>query len=775
MKSFSWIRSLTTVGLLSLATFLLTRPPQNPPPPPNSTSTESRYQPSPETLQLVTSIETQERHTLETTWLPELIAQPCSQLIEQFWNHLNASTNRLLSLTQISPTPITLPTWPDTTPDSRNIHHRTPTPPFSTLPYPNWTNLLHSLHHQGWTLHEFELRHIAFETNSAGLPLQSHLYAAAHCSQPATQKHITLEGQLQINWAPTQPHTPHTPLHIHATNLILTTRQGPPAFLPTFTTTIPPPHQNYSLDPLLVHDLNHDHTSEIILAAGNLIYQRTPHSSYTTLPLCQNPTRSITSAILADVTQDGITDLLCTTPNGLTVYPGSPNSLTFTSPHDLAWKAPPNWHHPMSLTAGDIDGDSDLDLFIAQYRVPYADTTFPTPFFNSLDGYPSFLLRNDGTGHFTDITPTSGLAPKQNRRTYSASLVHLNHDTLPDLVVVSDFAGLDLYLNSGHGTFTDQTSQLIPNPHAFGMSHTLADFNSDGQLDLLMLGMPSPTVDRLNHLNLWRTDNPLEKTMRTNMAHGNRLYLGHSNNPYTSPPWTQSIARSGWSWGATTLDVENDGWPDVYIANGMESRASVHDYEIEYWLHDRYVGAQPPNHALHYYFQAKFGRTRAQGDSYGGYDRNRLFLNQSGHSFTDVAHLLGVGFQEDGRNVVADDLNQDGKMDLIITGYDRFPNPQLTLRILENQTPSTNNWIGFHLHSPSPLGTRITLHANSFTPTQQLTSGDSHRSQHPNSLHFGLGQIQQIHHAQILWPSGQTTTLTQPAINQYHQLTPPPH
>ncbi|MGA1238295.1 MAG: CRTAC1 family protein, partial [Limisphaerales bacterium] len=770
MKSYPRITALTALCLLALAGLLCFSPQKNSDPTQTTPPPQSRYQPSPETLQLVNTIEALELQALETVWLPELIAQPCSQFIEEFWNHLNSSTNRLLSLTQITPTPVTLPSWPKSPPDSRNIQHRRPSPPHSTLPYSNWTNLLHSLHHQGWSLLEFELRHESFETNASGLPLRSGLYAAAHCSHPTTQLHITLQGRLWIDWTPTQPHQPAIPHQINATQLELKTRQGPPAFHPSFTTTIPPPNQDYSLDPLLVHDLNHDHTSEIILAAGNLLYQRTPSGSYNPLPLCQIPTRSITSAILADITHDGITDFVCATLKGLTVYPGSTNSITFSLPHYSAWNAPADWHYPMSISAGDIDGDSDLDLFIGQYRIPYSDNSFPTPFYNALDGFPSFLLLNDGTGHFTDITPTSGLSTKRNRRTYSASLVHLNDDNLLDLLVVSDFAGLDLYLNTSNASFTDQTSQLIPNPYAFGMAHAFADFNRDGHQDLLMIGMHSPTVDRLNTLNLWRTENPLEQTMRTNMTHGNRLYLSHPNSPFSSPTWTHSIARSGWSWGCTALDVENDGWPDVYIANGLESRTSVHDYEGEYWLHDRFVGAQSTNHALHYYFQGKFARTRGQGDSYGGYDRNRLFLNQTGHGFTDVGHLLGVGFQEDGRNVVSDDLNNDGKMDLIITGYDLFPNPQLTLRVLENHIPESGNWIGFHLPSTVAPGTRITLHANSFTTTRQITSGDSHRSQHPPHLHFGLGQIQQISHAEIRWPSGQVTLLPHPAINHYHPL-----
>jgi hypothetical protein len=98
----------------------------------------------------------------------------------------------------------------------------------------------------------------------------------------------------------------------------------------------------------------------------------------------------------------------------------------------------------------------------------------------------------------------AGLAAKRGRRTYTASLADLDADGCLDLAVVSDFAGLDLYRNDGRGHFTDVTDAWVSDPKAFGMAHALADFNADARLDLLMIGMNSPTVDRLEHLGLRR-------------------------------------------------------------------------------------------------------------------------------------------------------------------------------------------------------------------------------------------------------------------------------
>jgi hypothetical protein len=91
---------------------------------------------------------------------------------------------------------------------------------------------------------------------------------------------------------------------------------------------------------------------------------------------------------------------------------------------------------------------------------------------------PSYLLQNDGHANFADVTDAAGLGPKRWRRIYSASLADLNGDDHLDLVVVSDFAGLDIYQNDGSGHFKDVTRQSVAEPHGFGMAHALADFNA---------------------------------------------------------------------------------------------------------------------------------------------------------------------------------------------------------------------------------------------------------------------------------------------------------
>ena len=177
------------------------------------------------------------------------------------------------------------------------------------------------------------------------------------------------------------------------------------------------------------------------------------------------------------------------------------------------------------MAVADVDGDGDLDVFIGQYKAPYQAGNMPTPFYDANDGFPSFLLINNGQGEFRDTTQAAGLAEKRNRRTYAASFVDFDSDSHLDLVVTSDFAGVDIYQGNGKGQFIDRTEAWLNQPRLFGMSHVLSDFNRDGLVDLYAVGMASTTARRLERMKLGRDTEQEVTAHRAAMGHGNRLYL----------------------------------------------------------------------------------------------------------------------------------------------------------------------------------------------------------------------------------------------------------
>ncbi len=129
------------------------------------------------------------------------------------------------------------------------------------------------------------------------------------------------------------------------------------------------------------------------------------------------------------------------------------------------------------------------------------------------------------------------------RRTYSSSFVDLDDDGDLDLLVVSDFAGADLYRNDGRGQFT-ASRELLDEPHAFGMAHTFGDYDGDGQLDLLMIGMNSFAANRLEELSLGRPEFAEHQRMRAKMEFGNRFYF-RAGSRFQHSARSEQIARTG--------------------------------------------------------------------------------------------------------------------------------------------------------------------------------------------------------------------------------------
>jgi hypothetical protein len=721
------------------------------------------------------ALEARERQADETAWASERRAEEYGSAFDSLWDELNQATNKFEVLTRFPVGEIVVGKFGSARPSEHQIKVYEPQGAEPEWSAARWQDFLATMRSAGWQLAQIEFRQRSFEIDSNAEPRQSRFYFRADADNPRTNQRATLEGDLAVDWAPHPLGAEPVIKRIDASRVAIRSREGEPPFKPFLNETIKPLEKWLFIDPLILYDLDSDGLSEIILPGKNLVYRHRAGDKYEPGALCKYPPGRIFTAVIADFDGDGYADLLCAKPEGLLLFKGSSKG-SFDEPGRLVWAANPPLKYGQALTCGDVDGDGDLDVFLAQYKGPYHHGQMPTPYYDANDGDPAYLLLNDGHGNFTDATEASGLGQKRWRRSYGASLVDLDGDGSLDLVVTSDFAGVDLYHNDGHGHFTDVTRDWVKEPIGFGMAHCLADFNADGRMDLLMIAMGSPTVERLDHLGLRRTDITEDPTSRSRMTFGNRLFLGAEGH-FEQTALNDAIAKTGWSWGCTAFDLDNDGFADLYIANGHESRPSVRDYEPEYWLHDIYVGSSNNDPVANTYFQAKFSRTRGHGQSYGGYEKNRLYLNRRGESFFEAGYLMGVGLEEDCRNVVSDDLDGDGRMDLLVTTFEVWPEIKQTLRVYKNTLAPQGNWIGFRFREEgggkTPVGARITIHYGNHTTVRAIVTGDSYRSQAANTVHFGLGTCTQVDHAEIVWVNGAKLVLKNPEVNRYHSVLAP--
>jgi hypothetical protein len=227
----------------------------------------------------------------------------------------------------------------------------------------------------------------------------------------------------------------------------------------------------------------------------------------------------------------------------------------------------------------------------------------------------------------------------------------------------------------------------------------------------------------------------------------------------------------------TAADFNNDGNIDVYVANGHVSGRSSEDYESRYWTHDIYLGSSKTDPDLKRYLDGPLAGLNAGKTSWSGYQHNCLFMDLGTNQYVNVAFLMGVAHETDCRGVVSADLNEDGKPDLIITEANWIGTPntmQHRLMVHLNQLPSMNHWIGVKLGSTalSPIGAKLWAQTADRTFVAEIVTGDSFQSQHPNTVHFGLGKAKRVDQLKVLWPNGKVSVLENPPIDSYHWLSP---
>jgi hypothetical protein len=727
-------------------------------------------------MQQVAVIEARHLQWDATVWADEMTARQYGEVAIRIWDNLRAGADPFQLLAGIPFREMQLGhAQPEEEWESgiRRVRLAKGGPTWSATQF---TQALDRWKAAGWQLEQSEWRHRRFDPHADGGPT-SVFWVSLHLVKDTLAKRGILRGDITVQWQPTEltPETLAQPDRIDLAGLEWLERAGAPAFNPANRQDITPNDGNIFIDPLILYDFNGDGRVEVILGCKNRIYRNLGEGRFKAETLCPKFSETVFNVTLEDLSGDGVVDVVACGHDGIYLIEGEQGG-TFKSEARLVWQAPEKVLDPMVMTTGDIDGDGDADLWLSQYKLPYVKGQMPTPIYDANDGFPGYLLLNDSTGRLTDSTADAGLAAKRHRRSYSASLADIDDDRDLDLVVVSDFAGVDIYLNDSTGKFTDTTDRLVGNRYGFGMAHTFADYDADGRMDFLMIGMNSWAVERLLSMKLAPPTHRHYTERLADLTFGNRLYFG-AGAKFEQRPMGDRVANTGWSWGATSFDADNDGDTDLFIANGHKSRESVKDYERQFWCHDIYHGTSEPNPAMEVYISGMSSRLYGAGYSYGGYEKNRLLLNRENKSLDDVAFLMNASHEIDSRNVASGDIDGDGRLDLIFTHFSVWPEPATQgLLMAPNLWPGDNRWVGFLLARsvgcPSLNGTKVRLRAGGRDQWRVIVNGDSYRSQHAPIAHFGLGQAA-VEFVEIQWPNGQTTRIAAPPHGLYHAVTAP--
>jgi hypothetical protein len=718
----------------------------------------------------------------ETVWADERLAQQYEQTLFALWDALLAAGRRgepsakVEVLSSLEFETLTLGTPRSVDRLDHGIERFEFGPPHRTLTSREWATFLEGLAGTGYRLVQSEWHHARFQPPTDRSPARSLIAVVLHVVDAQGDRRLSIEGDLAVEWSERRDERGNfVPARIEATGLRMLSRSGPPPFERVLAYQSPQRADPYAgIHPLLLYDLDQDGLTDVVMVRSARVLWNRGNGEFEDAPLLAHPFVLTETGVVADMNGDGHPDLLSTRARGdLVLYLGDEQGRFRSEPRNTpafayALRA------PSVITVGDVDGDGDLDAWLAQYKSAYAEGQMPSPFYDADDGYPSYLLLNDGEGNFSPATDAAGLGEKRLRRTYASSFVDLDADSDLDLLVVSDYSGVDLYHNDGAGRFVDANSTLRADRHLFGMSAAFADYDLDGRLDFFVGGMASTTARRLEALGLAREDRPDVAEMRMRMAFGNRLYLARDDG-WSEPAFAEQVARTGWTWGTTAFDFDNDGDPDIFAANGHESGESTKDYCSNFWSHDIYDGESEPDPELAQLFGEVAQGVVSGRESWDGYQKNHLLMNRQGRGFVNVAFLLGVADEFDSRSAVSADLDLDGRVDLLVT--ESLPSGGEKLYIYWNRFQTENGWIGVQLREQgnglSPVGASVVVRTAERAHVGRVVTGETLMGQHSTTLHFGLDASTRVESIEVNWIDGTKRVVREPELNRYHRVLAP--
>ena len=429
----------------------------------------------------------------------------------------------------------------------------------------------------------------------------------------------------------------------------------------------------------------------------------------------------------------------------------------------------------------DYDNDGFLDLYVGRYLDPRKD--IPTTFY-ARNGEPNQLYHNNGDGTFTNVTRQAGVG--ETGLCLGVVWGDFNDDGYPDLYVVNDFGRKTLYRNNGNGTFTDITVKSNTLAYGAGMSASYVDYDNDGKFDLYVTHIRSehswfaegPTVRRYMLKCLtqgtWKTDMPLYmQIMRQSgagfvkvfqqMASGNTLLRNKGDGTFEDVTLKANANPPGWFWGAVFADFDNDGWQDVYAANGWVYNSKGTEIELDFL--NNVVTQQNVYKTGMFFDPDHFGSS-----SWHGWERNRYLRSNRDGTFTELGNAAGNDLLLNSRGVAVADFWNRGLMDIAVAASTDHH------ALLKNCTTVKRNWLQVELvgtrSNRDAVGARITIHAGALQQSREVVLGDSYGSQSSLRQHFGLDLQTKVDKLIVRWPSsGIVDTFENVPVNRIIEIT----
>ncbi len=408
----------------------------------------------------------------------------------------------------------------------------------------------------------------------------------------------------------------------------------------------------------------------------------------------------------------------------------------------------------------DYDLDGDLDVYVANYpKAPLsAGNDYYLSRMKNLQYQESdHLYRNEGNGNFTDVSNEAGIL--NYGLSLGVSVADYDNNGYDDIYISNDFNTPDkLFLNQTNGTFKESIKETTFQTALFGMGCDAADYNNDGWFDILQADMTPENNRRakenmasMNAEGFWSTvKSGFHYQYMYNALQLNRGLDANDVVKFSNTSRIAGIATTDWSWAPLLVDLDNDGWKDIFITNGIKKEVNNRDF--------------------YHRLQKKLKNSKdIKGNIFSEMPsepvKNRVFKNNKDLTFIEKSEDWGLNLKGFSHGAVYVDLDNDGDLDIVVNNTD------MEAAIYRNNTDTNKtHYLKFKFKGAKEnklgIGTKVTIHTKTEMQTQQLTLTRGYQSSVAPNLVFGLGDYSQIDSIAIRWPDGKKEVMYNISANQ---------
>ncbi|MFV8325053.1 VCBS repeat-containing protein [Flavobacterium sp. ZS1P14] len=473
-----------------------------------------------------------------------------------------------------------------------------------------------------------------------------------------------------------------------------------------------------------------------------------------------------TGVVMVDINGDGLLDIyVCSAGNNINSIRKSQlfinnGNLTFTDKAEQYNLADTGITTHAAFF--DYDKDGDLDCYILNNSfIPVSSLNYSNKrdlrdkdwdVADILKGGGDKLLRNDN-GKFTDVSKEAGIYGSLIGFGLGVTVGDVNGDLYPDIYISNDFYERDyLYINNKNGTFTEQIQGWASHISQSSMGADMADINNDGKADIFVTDMLPEHDERLKTTtNFENYDLYLRKLNLDffNQYMQNTLQLNNGNNQFLEIANYAGVSKTDWSWGALMFDMDNDGYKDIYVCNGIYNDLTNQDF-VDFFANE---------------FMQKMIVTGKKEEIETIITKmpstpipNYAFKNNKNLTFTNEAKNWGLDTPSFSNGAAYGDLDNDGDLDLIVN------NVNMEAFVYKNNSEKNkeNHFIKVKLKGDNQnkfgVGSIVQLFSGKEILRQELIPSRGFQSSVDYVMTFGIG-TKKIDSLQVIWPNSKFQTI----------------